>query len=63
MSKRWAYLTLLGLLCLGSAAIPPAAAQVQTSGEIQAYGHQTTNYGVGCTEVQRDRLLKPTAAS
>ena len=48
MARTWTYLTLLGLLLPGSPALPPAAAQVQTSGDIQAYGNQTATYGVGC---------------
>lgn len=48
MTTKRAFLTLLGLLLLWSSGLRPAAAQVQTAGEVQAYGNTTANYAVGC---------------
>jgi hypothetical protein len=58
MATIWVYLTLLGLLLLWPPAVGPAAAQVETTGEMQAYGEQTVNYGAGCAEYTVHGYLK-----
>lgn len=50
MYKTWGSLALLGLLLLWPPIIGPAAAQVQTTGDIRAYGQMLVNYGVGCAD-------------
>jgi hypothetical protein len=53
-------LTLMSLLLLVSPGFCPAAAQMQTAGEVQSYGNQTATYAVGCQEHTLTSYLKAT---